>query len=249
MPAATKRTLFMRKPHSTVTKMAAIALLVTAILGYLYCSCLGNFFTALHYYQFENDVQLSQQDFSVFLHYLSAVLFVYYICMTVIAGLMILRRQKQCRPVLFFMAALKLTAVIMMLVPSPRFAFHFGFESIIEVLLLIHLSRLASAPVSTSDPLASVTPTILAAMTAEFIPLLRNIQCLPAEGMGLLSKISFILLPLSTMFAFFSLGLHQTQYAYRRQHKPAVVVKLIRPQPYTPDDISENACFPANHAL
>ena len=133
-----------QKQHRTITVMAAVAVLVTAFLGYLYTFHFGDFFDRLYYYRFQKELPFSQGNFSVIIDYLFALLLIYYIAMTVLAVFIFLRRRRQAKTLLFFMAAIRLTTLIIMLVPGASFAFHYGFEILLEAVLLIHIARLTA---------------------------------------------------------------------------------------------------------
>ena len=215
-----------QKQHRTITVMAAVAVLVTAFLGYLYTFHFGDFFDRLYYYRFQKELPFSQGNFSVIIDYLFALLLIYYIAMTVLAVFIFLRRRRRAKTLRFFMAAIRLTTLIIMLVPGASFAFHYGFEILLEAVLLIHIARLTALSASVDKAIPALNKTILTGVVAEMIPLLRNIQCLPEDNMSVWGKLGFVLLPLATMFAFFAIGLYQVHLVRRPKRKPAPIVPI-----------------------
>lgn len=215
-----------QKQRQTIPLMAAVSVLVTAVCGYLYCSHLSEFFGSVYDGRFQNQTSLSQENFALLLRYLAGVQLIYYIVMTVLACLVILNRRRQGQAVLFFMAALKLTTLAMMLPVGASFAFHYGFECLVEAVLLVHIARLTKGAVTAEEALAQLNVTVLAGIAVELIPLIRNLQCLPAEGLCFWGKAGCILLPLATVFSFFALGLYRIHAVRRPKRRPAPVLRL-----------------------
>ncbi len=218
---------FVRRQPSNAAVMAAVSVLFTAICGYLYCGHLQDFFSILYGGRLQHESTLSPESLSLLLHYLSAVLMIYFITMTVLACLIILHRRRQVQAVLFLMAALKLTAFLLMLSGGASFTFHNGLEYPIEAILLVHIARLPQTADTTEERLTHLNAAVLAGIVVELVPLLRNIQCLPAAGMNFWGKAALILLPPVMMFSFFALGLYRL-HAVRRPHRhPAPIVRLV----------------------
>lgn len=183
-----------------------VAALMTGICGILYSLHLSSFFALPHYRSFFQQMRFSSADFAVFSGWLSAIGCCYYGLFLLLALSPALHSAQHRKNWLISASALRLTMVLMMMLPGGSFAFHFGWDAVPEVILLLHLTMLNNRHFSPKARLSALNTTVILGTLTELIPLVRNIQCITLPGMPLLLKLSFMLLPLCTMALFFTLG-------------------------------------------
>ena len=215
-----------KKQMHTITVLAAVSVLCASVCGYLYCMHFSDFMREMVLADAGNSLSLAQEDLAGLLRYLSGVMVLYYMTMTVLTCLMVWHRRRSVRTVLFFMAALKLAVLALMLAPNPSFAFHCGFEILPEAVLLIHVARLSEQRSTLEETLPHLNIIVPAGILIELIPLLRNVQCLTSDSMSIWGKAGFVLLPVAMMAVFFTLGLYQLQPVRRPRRRPAPVIPL-----------------------
>ena len=191
---------------------AAMAAIAACIFGFVYSFSFGSLLEAQHWYSFSASSDLTPEEYSTAVTFISISLFVYYTMYLVAAALLILRSRKYMMMTLLIMSGARLVSLLLMFRPGFQMVFQFGFEAALEILAFLCTAYIYKNVGKNKKLYDSRITVCVLGVLAESVPLLRNFQFLFLEGPNITAKISAVLLPVSVAVFIITIALRSAGF-------------------------------------